>query len=170
MSCSRAIASSSRKMPMSGCSRPRSIARNSRPTTANRPARSSHGNCVNIHLGRFEHPDIYPAHSLPLAHYHVNFPLSAYLSGTEAIHAHPKYPRFNREGGSVYEFTKVEAHFEGEEMIDGLRCVKIRVDRWHYSKEVPGAAIPLAGHRAELLLRQRTGLVAQEHVRRLDPA
>ena len=22
------------------------------------------GNCVNIHLGRFEHPDIYPAHSL----------------------------------------------------------------------------------------------------------
>ena len=95
------------------------------------------GNCANIHLGRFEHPDVYPAHGLPLAHYRVNFPLSAYLTGTDAIHAHPKYPRFVRESGSVYEFTKVETHVEGEDMVDGLHCVKIRVDRWHYSKDVP---------------------------------
>ena len=92
------------------------------------------GNCVNIHLGRFEHPDVYPAHTLPLAHYRVNFPLSVYLSGTEAIHAHPKYPRFVGESGSIYEFTKVVTHFEGEEKVDGLRCVKIRVDRWSYSR------------------------------------
>ncbi len=39
------------------------------------------GNCVNIHLGRFEHPDVYPAHTLTLAHYRVNFPLSVYLAG-----------------------------------------------------------------------------------------
>jgi thiol-disulfide isomerase/thioredoxin len=95
------------------------------------------GNCVNIHLGRFEHPDVYPAHDLTLAHYRVNFPLSAYLAGAEAIHAHPKYPRFNRESGSVYEFTRVETHFEGEEVVDGLRCIKIRVNRWRYSKDVP---------------------------------
>jgi thiol-disulfide isomerase/thioredoxin len=95
------------------------------------------GNCVNIHLGRFEHPEVFPAHSLPLAHYRVNLPLSTYLSGTEAIHAHPKYPRFVRESGSVYEFTKVETYFEREEMIDGLRCAKIRVNRWQYSKDVP---------------------------------
>ena len=94
------------------------------------------GSCVNIHLGRFEHPDVYPAHTLNLAHYRVNFPLSAYLAGTEAIHAHPKYPRFNRESGSVYEFTKVEARFEGEEVVAGLRCVKICINRWHYSKDV----------------------------------
>ena len=75
------------------------------------------GSCVNIHLGRFEHPDVYPAHTLNLAHYRVNFPLSAYLAGTGAIHAHPKYPRFNRESGSVYEFTRVEACFEGEEVV-----------------------------------------------------
>jgi hypothetical protein len=37
------------------------------------------GNCVNIHLGHFEHPDVVPAHSLPLAHYRVNLPLSVYL-------------------------------------------------------------------------------------------
>jgi hypothetical protein len=95
------------------------------------------GNCVNIHLGRFEHPDLSPAHTLPLAHYRVNFPLSTYLSGTEAIHAHPKYPRFVRESGSVYEFTRVVAHFEGEEKIDGLRCLKVRVERWYRSNSSP---------------------------------
>ncbi len=97
------------------------------------------GNCVSIHLGRFEHPDVYPAHSLPLAHSHVNFPLSVYLSGTEAIHAHPKYPHFiNPEGGgSVYEFAKVVSRFEGEEKVDGLNCVKIRIDRWTSLKNFP---------------------------------
>ncbi len=95
------------------------------------------GNCVNIHLGRFEHPDIYPAHSLPLAHYFVNFPLSVYLGGTEAIHADPKYTRVLRESGTVYDFTRVATHLEGEEMVDGLHCVKIRVDRWHSSGGEP---------------------------------
>lgn len=93
------------------------------------------GNCVNIHLGRFEHPDVHPAHTLPLAHYRVNFPLSVYLSGTEAIHADPKYPRFLRESGSAYEFIKVVTHFEGEEKVDGLRCLKVRVDHWRTSKD-----------------------------------
>ncbi len=90
------------------------------------------GNCVNIHLGRFEHPDIASAHGLPVAHDRVNVPLSVYLSGTEAIHADPRYPRFDRERGSAYEFPRVEAHFEGEEEVDGLRCLKVRVDRWQY--------------------------------------
>jgi thiol-disulfide isomerase/thioredoxin len=67
----------------------------------------------------------------------VNFPLSTYLSGTDAIHAHPRYPRFAKESGSVYEFTKVQTRFERDEMVDGLRCAKIRVDRWHYSRDVP---------------------------------
>jgi thiol-disulfide isomerase/thioredoxin len=95
------------------------------------------GNSANVHLGRFEHPDVYPAHTVPLIHYRVNFPLSVYLSGTDAIHAHPKYGRFNRESGSANEFTKVEARVEGEAHVDGLRCLKIRVNRWFYSKEVP---------------------------------
>ena len=95
------------------------------------------GNCANIHLGRFEHPDVYPAHTLPLIHYQLNFPLSVYLSGGEAIHAHPKYGHFKRETGSVHEFTKVEARVEGEEQVSGLRCLKIRVNRWYYSKDVP---------------------------------
>ncbi len=75
------------------------------------------GNCANIHLGRFEHPDVFPAHGLSLAHYRIHFPLSTYLAGTEAIHAHPSYPRFNRETGSDDEFTRVEAHYDGEEVV-----------------------------------------------------
>lgn len=51
------------------------------------------GNSVNIHIGRYEHPDVYPAHSLPLAHNRVNFPLSVYLGRTEAMHADPSDSR-----------------------------------------------------------------------------
>jgi thiol-disulfide isomerase/thioredoxin len=91
------------------------------------------GNCVNIHLGRYEHPEVYRAHSLPLAHCLINFPLSVYLGGTEAILADSKYPRFERESGSIFELTRVETDLEGEEVVDGLRCVKVRVDRWSYS-------------------------------------
>ncbi len=95
------------------------------------------GNSANIHLGRFEHPNVYPAHTVPLIHYHLNFPLSVYLAGSEAIHAHPKYGLFMREGGSVSEFPRVESKVEGEEQVDDLRCLKIRVNRWYYSKDPP---------------------------------
>lgn len=95
------------------------------------------GNCANIHLGRFEHPDVSLPHVLALDHDHVNFPLSAYLGGTKAIHAHPKYPRFDGESGSVHEFTRVETDYEGEEVVDGLRCAKIRVKRWYLSRDEP---------------------------------
>ena len=54
------------------------------------------GNCVNVHVGRHEHPAACPAHSLALAHFLVNLPLSVYLGGTEAIAAHPNFPRFRK--------------------------------------------------------------------------
>ncbi len=95
------------------------------------------GNCVNVHLGRFELAGACPAHSLALAHFLVNLPLSVYLGGTEAIAAHANSPRFEREFGSVYEFSAVITGLEGEEMVDGLRCVKVRVDRSPYSHREP---------------------------------
>ncbi len=114
------------------------------------------GNSANIHLGRFEHPDVYPAHTVPLIHYRLNFPLSVYLSGGDAIHAHPKYGHFMRESGSVTEFTKVEAHVEGEEQVDGLRCLKIRVSRWYYSKSEPALQhLWLAPERNYLCIKER---------------
>ena len=41
------------------------------------------------------------------------------------------------ESGSDTEFPKVEAHVEGEEQLDGLRCLKIKVNRWYCSEDVP---------------------------------
>jgi peroxiredoxin len=95
------------------------------------------GNCVNIHLGRWQHPQVFPAHTLPLAHYGVNFPLSVYLCGTAAIHAHLGYP-LGLVGMVPWQtFRKVEVHFEGEEVLDGLRCLKVRADRWYQPNQPP---------------------------------
>jgi hypothetical protein len=89
------------------------------------------GNCANIHLGHFRHPDIYPAHGLPLAHSNINFPLSVYLSGTKAIHSYLRYPRELVEAEPADVFVRVAARFEAEEPLDGLRCLKVRLDRWY---------------------------------------
>ncbi len=96
------------------------------------------GNCANIHLGRWQHPAIAPAHSLPLVHYSANFPLSIYLSGTEAIHAHLKYlPGQVEAQAAANIFRRIEAAFEGEEQLDGLRCLKVRVYRWFQPNAAP---------------------------------
>ena len=98
------------------------------------------GNCANIHLGRWQHPAIAPAHSLPLLHYSVNFPLSIYLSGTEAIHAQLKYlPGLVQAGAGngTNIFRRIEAALEGEEQLDGLRCLKVRVYRWFQPNAAP---------------------------------
>ena len=71
------------------------------------------GNCANIHLGRWQHPAISPAHSLPLAHYGINFPLSIYLSGTEAIHAYLEYPRELVDSGPWTRLPQGRGPFRG---------------------------------------------------------
>lgn len=96
-----------------------------------------YGNSVNIHHGRFESQHVYPPHTWALFHLRVNFPLSVLLQGTEAIQQHPKTHHYPRERGSVYEFTKVETEFAGEETVNGLRCLKIRCRRWYYSDDDP---------------------------------
>ena len=95
------------------------------------------GNCANIHLGQFRHPDVYPSHGLPLAHYNINFPLSVYLSGTRAIHAYLAYPQELVDAGPSDVFFRVVAHFEAEELLDGLRCLKVRMDRWYRHFDEP---------------------------------
>jgi thiol-disulfide isomerase/thioredoxin len=95
------------------------------------------GNSVNIHVGRFEHPDVYPLHSLSLMHYGLNFPLSVYLRGEDAIRAHPKYGHFLRPSGFPIEFPKVVTHLEGEEEVAGLRCLNLRCERWYYANDKP---------------------------------
>ena len=48
----------------------------------------------------------------------------------------PSLPSF-RARGSVYNFAKVETSVVGEDVIDGLRCFKIKVRRWHASEDTP---------------------------------
>jgi peroxiredoxin len=87
------------------------------------------GNCANIHPGRWDHPDLSAAHSLPLSHCAVDFPLSVFLAGTAAIHAHPRSTRDLAELGAPDAFVEVATRVESEEEVDGLRCLRLRVDR-----------------------------------------
>ncbi len=96
-----------------------------------------YGNSVNIHLGRYEASQVSPPHTWAIAHWDVNFPLSVLLEGTRAMQQDPKVRRLAREHGSGFEFNKVECDFEEEEMVNGLRCLKIRCRRWHYSSDPP---------------------------------
>ena len=136
VSCFRETAFSSASENTSACSRRKQHERSFQPTTGVETRTVVAGNCVNVHVGRHEHPGACPRTAW-LAHFLVNLPLSVYLGGTEAIAAHPNFPRFEREFGSVYEFSTVITGLEGEEIVDGLRCVKVRVDRWPYSHREP---------------------------------
>ncbi len=94
------------------------------------------GNSANIHLGRWQHPDLCPAHSLPLAHVNVAFPLSVFLGGTEAVRAHTAYVGEIAQFGVLDAYSEVAARFESEDVVDGLRCLTVRVDR-RYSGNAP---------------------------------
>lgn len=95
------------------------------------------GNSVTVYQGREEPAQLVPPHCWGIFPLAVNFPLSVYLQGTKAMKACPKVGRFPTERGSVFEFNKVESQLLGEEAIDGLECVKVRVKRWYYTKSPP---------------------------------
>ena len=85
------------------------------------------GNSVNIHEGRYESSDIVPPHSWALASWYVNFPLSVFLEGTQAIQTPPKY----RSHPSIYQFARLECRIDGREEIDGLDCTRLQCERWY---------------------------------------
>jgi RNA polymerase sigma factor (sigma-70 family) len=96
------------------------------------------GNCANIHLGRHESQYVSPPHVWVLLAQRVNFPLSVFLRGTDAIQANPKLHRSRFSlGGTLFEFPRVETSFEKEETVNGLNCLKVRVQRWHTPDEAP---------------------------------
>ena len=95
------------------------------------------GNCVTIHQGRYEPAQSFPPHCWPLFYLQVNFPLSVYLQGTEAMKACPKVRHSPLEMGYAFEFNRVEAQRMGEEAVDGLACVKVRVKRWYRTSDPP---------------------------------
>ncbi len=111
-----------------------------------------YGNCVNIHRGRHPWPQLYLPHCWCLYFGKVHFPLSVYLSGTEAIKASPYSRKGSGEHGTIFEFPRVECSYEGEDTVDGLACAKIRCRRWHYSHDVPTVSLVWLA-RAKLLVR-----------------
>lgn len=94
-------------------------------------------NSATVFRRRYEPAWVLPPHSWPLFPLEVNFPLSLYLQGTEAIKASPKVPRTPIERGSAFEFNKVESAFLGTDSVGELRCVKVQIQRWHYTRDPP---------------------------------
>jgi hypothetical protein len=95
------------------------------------------GGCATIYAGRAEPPLLTPPHTWGMFHLAVSFPLSVYLSGTEALMLHSKVGRHPQERGSINEFNRVEAAIAGEETIDDLLCTIVLVKRWYYSNDTP---------------------------------
>jgi hypothetical protein len=88
-----------------------------------------YGNCVNLVHGRQEPWQLSPPNSWALAQWQVSFPLSVFLRGTDAIADYPKTRRQNDANVNL-GFYRVECSFEGEETLDGLRCLKIGWQHW----------------------------------------
>lgn len=79
------------------------------------------------------------------------------LEGTEAIRKNPKALRFPHETGTICEFPRVETTLDGEEVVDGLTCVKILCKRWYYSNSTPVSHhLWLASARNYLCVRSET--------------
>lgn len=92
-----------------------------------------YGNSVNIHERRYEPSQLFPPHCWGMLQTEVNFPLSIYLAGTEAMKNHPKVRRYPQEYGLAHEFYRVECEFDKEEVVGELNCFKIRCRPWHRS-------------------------------------
>jgi len=94
-------------------------------------------NSATVYRARYEPSQMFPPLSWGIFTQQVNFPLSVYLQGTEAIKAHPKPRRYPSEKGSVFEFYKVEVAQIGEDKFNDLDCVKVKLKRWSYTKDPP---------------------------------
>ena len=79
--------------------------------------------------------------------------------------AHTAYVGEIAQFGVLDAYSEVAARFESEDVVDGLRCLTVRVDR-AYSRQRAGPARTLAGPRAELSLHQGSPLLARRATRR----
>jgi peroxiredoxin len=134
-----------------------------------RTVSTEEGNSVNIHEGRYEALQIIPPHCWTLAPWRVNFPLSVFLEGTEAIQKHPKNRSHPVGSGAMYEFPRVECWLDGHKEIDGLDCVRVRCKRWYSSKPrtIPiRYALWIAPQRNYLCLKAQSFVYNSNDVRR----
>ncbi len=96
-----------------------------------------HGHSANINLSRYEASQVVPPHVWAMQQLGVNFPLSVFLEGGDALHAHPKVRHRLKPGW--YDFFRAETESESLEIerVGGLRCVKIRMLRRYGPRRRP---------------------------------
>lgn len=100
------------------------------------------GNSVNVHIGRHEPVRMVPPHGWAVFQLRVSsLPLSVFLAGTTAIQEHPKAFHSPSQAGRTFELVRVETEIEGEEIIDGLKCIKLRNRCWHRDKDSPAVTL-----------------------------
>ncbi len=95
------------------------------------------GHSANIHLSRYEASQVVPPHVWAMQQLGVNFPLSVFLEGGDALHSHPKVRRGPNPGW--YTFFRAETESEPLEIetVGGRRCVKVRMLRRYGPRRRP---------------------------------
>jgi hypothetical protein len=76
----------------------------------------------NLRPGRVESFRLFRPHTLPLRRAFVQFPLSIYLQGDDAIASHPN--------GRTYSDIHLEPKYVGVEIVQGMACSKILIETW----------------------------------------
>ena len=121
------------------------------------------GVCATSYLGKVEPALMMPPHTWGMFHLSVSFPLSVYLSGTEALKSHPKAGRHPQEAGSIYEFYSAKAEVVDEDVIDELACTVVLVKRWYYTSGPPSHQyLWLAKDRNYHVVQSRTAFLRNE--------
>ena len=95
------------------------------------------GDSVCIHEARYEPSQYLPPHAWGVYAEGINFPLSVFLQGTEALSRHPKVRRLVSPDGATYQFSRVEAEVAGEQIRRGMNCIVVRARRWFHADSDP---------------------------------
>ena len=117
-------------------------------------------NCVTEYVGASEPLQLLPPHCWGVFHLGFSCPLSIYLTGTAALTSHPKVARLP---GMVTEdqIAKLEAEIVGDELVENVDCVIVRVQRWYHVSEPPEIQyFWLAKHRNLQVARSRTAYLS----------
>lgn len=114
------------------------------------------GLCANIHLSRWESPQVVPPHSWALMGAGFDFPLSVVLDETAAVQRHPKVKRFVDQRGPAGGIRQVESRIAGEEEVGDLRCIKLVCREWIGGQTSKTYRIWLAPERNYLCVRSQT--------------
>ena len=96
-----------------------------------------YGNTANVLQRRYVPSYVFPPHTWAIVHLEVNFPLSVYLRGTEAMQQHPKVRRLPKPTGSIFEIGFAKSKYLEEDDFNRLKCAKVRVEQRSREEDTP---------------------------------